>query len=60
MRHVMHLARTVVGDERGATAIEYALIAGLIAAGLIVAFGVLGRSVAGDFDAFNAAFEAAR
>ena len=37
-------------DEEGATAIEYALIAGLIAVVIIVALGALGNSIS---DMFN-------
>lgn len=32
-------------DEEGATAIEYALIAGLIAAIIVAAFAILGTSI---------------
>lgn len=32
-------------DEEGATAIEYALIAGIIAVAVIAAFGILGNSL---------------
>jgi pilus assembly protein Flp/PilA len=39
-----------VKDESGATAIEYALIAGLMATALIAAFGILGPEL-------NSAFE---
>ncbi|HEX2020176.1 MAG TPA: Flp family type IVb pilin [Aurantimonas sp.] len=34
-----------VKDESGATAIEYALIAGLMATALIAAFGLLGDQI---------------
>jgi len=37
-------------DERGATAIEYGLIAGLVAVGLIVAFTTLGGAITGLFN----------
>ena len=37
-------------DEDGATAIEYALIAGLIAVVLIVALGALGGKISNMFD----------
>ncbi len=53
------MIKTLVGfvnDEEGATAIEYALIAGLISMGIIVGAGLLGTalgtfftSVAGKF-----------
>lgn len=37
-------------DERGATAIEYALIASLIGLVLVVAIGAVGDSLTGTFD----------
>ena len=59
MREVQTMIKTLVGfvnDEEGATAIEYALIAGLISMGIIVGAGLLGTalgtfftSVAGKF-----------
>jgi len=39
-----------VKDESGATAIEYGLIAALIAVGIIAAGGALGNSISGTFD----------
>lgn len=36
-------------DESGATAIEYGLIAALVAVGLIVALGLLGTELSGLF-----------
>lgn len=38
--------------DRGATAVEYALMASLIAAVIVVAVGALGLSVAGLFQSF--------
>ncbi len=43
------LMQRFMRDEKGATAIEYGLIAGLIAVGLIVAFTVFGQSLQGLF-----------
>ena len=37
-------------DENGATAIEYGLIAALVAVGLIVALSVLGNNLSGQFN----------
>lgn len=37
-------------DEDGATAIEYGLIAGLVAIGIITALGALGTNLSGMFD----------
>ncbi len=39
-----------VGDESGATAIEYGLIAALIAVGIIAAATLLGNSLSGLFN----------
>jgi pilus assembly protein Flp/PilA len=39
-----------VSDESGATAIEYGLIAALVAVVLVTALGILGGKVAGTFD----------
>lgn len=40
----------LVKDESGVTAIEYALIAALVAVGLIVALTFLGDSLSSNFD----------
>ena len=42
-------------DDRGATAIEYGLIAGLIAVVIIVAVGLVGADVLAIFNALEAA-----
>jgi pilus assembly protein Flp/PilA len=47
-------ARQFFEDESGATAIEYGLIAALVAVGLIVAFGVLGDGLQNLFGATEA------
>ena len=36
-------------DETGATAVEYGLIVGLISAAIVGAVGILGSSIAADF-----------
>jgi pilus assembly protein Flp/PilA len=46
----MRLIRTVLRDRRGATAIEYALIASLIAVAAITAFKNVGSSSATTFN----------
>lgn len=51
MRHLRHLPR----DERGATAIEYGLLAALISIALVAAFNALGLSLAGIFETIAAA-----
>ncbi len=47
-------------DRHGATAIEYALLAGLIAVGLVVAMTTLGGSVTASFERYTADMEAAQ
>lgn len=42
--------RALLGDSTGATAIEYGLIAALIATGAIVAMGSLGNSLSNTFN----------
>jgi pilus assembly protein Flp/PilA len=51
LRHLNHLPR----DERGATAIEYGLLAALISIALVAAFNALGLSLAGIFETIAAA-----
>lgn len=46
MRHLFNLIK----DRRGATAIEYALVASLISIAAVTAFGNLGTSVQTKFD----------
>jgi pilus assembly protein Flp/PilA len=43
----------LVREEKGATAVEYGLIVGLIAVVIIVAVGVLGVTLGGFFDTIN-------
>lgn len=45
--------RTLWTDRKGATAIEYGLIAALIAVACIIAFQTLGLSLAGIFNTIN-------
>ncbi len=45
----------LIADQRGATAIEYGLIAALIAVASIIAFRMLGLSLANIFDTIDAA-----
>jgi len=40
-------------DEDGATAIEYGLIAGLIAVAIMVAIGTLGENLTGVFESIS-------
>jgi pilus assembly protein Flp/PilA len=46
----MQTIRRFAGDESGATAIEYGLIAALIAVGIIAAATTLGGSLSGLFN----------
>lgn len=41
--------RTFIADEEGVTAIEYGMIAALIAAGIVVVVGELGTGVLNSF-----------
>ena len=53
----MHaLMTSVIRDTRGATAIEYALIAGLIAVVIAVAVGSVGTQVEGLFNSVASAY----
>jgi pilus assembly protein Flp/PilA len=40
-------------DESGAAAVEYGLLVGLIAVGIVVAVGTLGDTIAGYFTSIN-------
>ena len=46
----MTLIRRSIADESGATAIEYGLIAGLVAVAIIAALGFLGEQLTGLFE----------
>ncbi|KQU93336.1 hypothetical protein ASC89_24635 [Devosia sp. Root413D1] len=50
MRGVCRQIRRFVADDGGATAIEYGLVAGLIAIGALVAMSLTGESVISLFD----------
>ena len=45
----MTLLREILNDQKGATAIEYGLIAALIAVAAITAMGALGNSLSNTF-----------
>ncbi len=49
----MRILRKLLSNTRGATAIEYALIASLISIAAIAAFNNLGDGVLGKFNAVN-------
>jgi pilus assembly protein Flp/PilA len=44
------MIKQFINDEQGATAIEYGLIAALVAVGLIVALSVLGNNLSSQFN----------
>ena len=44
------MIKNFLTDEQGATAIEYGLIAALVAVGLIVALSVLGNNLSNQFN----------
>ncbi len=52
---MQNLVTRFIKDESGATAIEYGLIAALIAVGIIGAAGALGQKVSGNFQTVAAA-----
>ena len=49
--------KSFVANESGATAIEYALIASLIAVALITILGALGSRLSGEFSEVSAALK---
>ncbi len=55
----MELLKRLIREDEGVTAIEYGLIAALIAVAIIVATGTLGTTVADTFDNVSAAMAAA-
>jgi pilus assembly protein Flp/PilA len=54
------LLRSFLADESGATAIEYGLIAALVAVAAIVALGTLGSELAEIFDMVGSDLAAAQ
>jgi pilus assembly protein Flp/PilA len=50
MASIFTIARRFACDEEGAAAVEYALIAGLIAVAIIVGAGTLGTSLNANFE----------
>lgn len=51
-----HLSGLLNRDDRGATAVEYGLLVGLIALAIIAAVVTLGGKLNGIFEAVNTAF----
>lgn len=60
MCKLLRLTAGLLRDDRGATAIEYALLAALIAGGLIALVGTLGQTVRTGYVAVGAELEAAQ
>lgn len=56
MKFVMKTVRDFLSDESGATAIEYAMIAGVIAIGIVSAVSVIGGKTSGSFAKAAAGF----
>lgn len=53
MTTLLQIARGVVADRRGVTAMEYGLIAGILAVGLATAFGALSGRLQNAFNALQ-------
>jgi pilus assembly protein Flp/PilA len=59
MRSLLQCLRAPGGDERGATSIEYALLAALIAVAIVFSATTLGRQVAVPFQNVGSGLAAA-
>jgi pilus assembly protein Flp/PilA len=46
-----------IGDEQGATAIEYALIAGFLSIAIVMAVGAVGSTLNGTFSSISTALK---
>jgi pilus assembly protein Flp/PilA len=53
MSAILKIAKNVVSDRRGVTAMEYGLIAGILAVGLATAFTALSGRLTNAFNALN-------
>ncbi len=53
MTTIIQIAKNVVSDRRGVTAMEYGLIAGVLAVGLATAFTALSGRLTTAFNALN-------
>jgi pilus assembly protein Flp/PilA len=49
----LQIAKSAIADRRGVTAMEYGLIAGVLAVGLAAAFGALTGRLTNAFNALN-------
>ncbi|WP_434718324.1 Flp family type IVb pilin [Paraburkholderia sp. A1BS-2L] len=59
MQKTLDLIRAFAREEDGVTAIEYALLAALVAVGIIVAATALGQQISATFDYISAQLKAA-
>ena len=57
MTNFVNFGKSLWDDESGATAIEYGLLAALIAVVIIGAVGVLGRTLNSTFESVNSQIE---
>jgi pilus assembly protein Flp/PilA len=55
MRTFLNSLRTLANDERGVTALEYGLIAGLVAVVIVTSVTALGTKLSGTFSTIVAA-----
>lgn len=53
---LMHSLRNVLADESGATMVEYAIVASLVAAVCVAVVTTLGQSVSNQFSTVNTSF----
>jgi len=53
---LQNVTRPVRRDERGVTAVEYALLLIGVAAVLVVALGIFGKALGGVFSSFSTSF----
>lgn len=59
MNSIINIAKQFIQDENGATAVEYGLMAALIAGVIVTIVGTLGTTLNGVFTALNTAIAAA-
>ena len=57
MSIILKNLKSLTRDENGATAIEYALIAGLIVIGLVAGISSIGGSTLTDFESVRSGFK---
>lgn len=57
MKSFIKALKSFAADQKGATAIEYALLAALIGAAIVTAAGVLGGNISDQLDAIATSLE---